>query len=109
MVWVLRHFKNLSYGYPLYVKTDHAAVVELFKQKHLSSKLARWSFIIQDFNPTFAYLPGKANVVADALSCYIGELQIPGGDEFRTSLFQAQRDDTFSAPLIYYLESRDDT
>ncbi len=86
VVWALHHFKDLIYGYPIHVKTDHAAVVELFNQKHLSGKLARWSLIVQDFNPTFAYLPGKANVVADALSRYIGALQISGGDEFRTSL-----------------------
>ncbi len=55
------------------------------------------------------HLPGKANVVADALSRYIGALQISGGDEFRTSLIQAQRDDSFCAPLIYYLESGDDS
>ncbi len=94
VVWALRHFKDLIYGYPIHVKTDHAAVVEHFNQKHLSGKLARWSLIIQNFNPTFAYLPGKANVVADALSRYIGALQI-SGDEFRISLIQAQRDDSF--------------
>ncbi len=71
--------------------------------------MARWSLIIQDFNPTFAYLPGKANVVGDALSRYIGALQISGGDEFRSALMQAQRDDSFCAPLIYYLESGNDT
>ncbi len=108
VVWALRHFKDLIYGYPIHVKTDHAAVVELFNQKHLSGKLTRWSLIIQDFNPTFAYLPGKANVVADALSRCIGALQISGGDEFRTSLMHAQRDDSFCIPLIY-LESGDDT
>ncbi len=46
VVWALRHFKDLIYGYPIHVKTDHAAVVELFNQKHLSAKLARWSLII---------------------------------------------------------------
>ncbi len=89
VVWALRHFKDLIYGYPIHVKTDHAAVVELFNQKHLSGKLARWSLIIQDFNPSFAYLPGKANVVVDALSRYIGALQISGRNEFRTPLIQA--------------------
>ncbi len=109
MVWALRHFKDLIYRCPIHVKTNHAAVVELFSQKHVSGKLPRWSLIIQDFNPTFAYLSGKANVVADALSRYIGALQISGGDEFRISPIQAQRDGSFCAPDIYYLESGDDT
>ncbi len=103
VVWALRHFKDLNYLYPIHVKTDYAALLQLFNQKHLSGKLARWSLIIQDFNPTFAYLPGNANVVADALSRYIGALQLSGGDEFRTSLIQAQRDDSLCVPLIYYL------
>ncbi len=34
VAWALRHFKDLIYGYPIHVKTDHAAVVELFNQKH---------------------------------------------------------------------------
>ncbi len=66
VVWALPHFKDLIYGYTTNDKTDHTAVVVLFNQNNLSDKLARWSLIIQDFNPHFAYLPGKANVVADA-------------------------------------------
>ncbi len=81
VIWALRHFKDLIYGYPIHVKIDHAEVVELFNQKHLSGKLAQWSLIILASNSTFAYLPGKVNVVADALSRYIGALQISGGDE----------------------------
>ncbi len=42
VVWALRHFKDLIYGYPIHVKTDHAAVVELFNQRYLSGKLAQW-------------------------------------------------------------------
>ncbi len=38
VVWVLRHFKDLIYGYPIHIKTDHTAVIELFNQKHLSGK-----------------------------------------------------------------------
>ncbi len=78
VVWDLRHFNDLIYGYPILVKTDHAAVVELFNQKNLSGKLARWSLIVQDFNPTFGDLSGKANAGVDALSNYIEVLQVSG-------------------------------
>ncbi len=102
VVWSLCHFKDLIYGYPLHVKTDHAAIVELFISKHLTGKLARWSLIIQDFNPYFSYLPGKANVVVDALSRHIGTLQISGGEDFKSILTKEER-----APLLYHLESGD--
>lgn len=36
VVWALHHLKNLIYGYPIHVKTDHAAVVESFNSKNLT-------------------------------------------------------------------------
>ncbi len=83
VVWSPCYFKDLIYGYPIHVKTDHAAVAELFNTKHLTGKLARWSLIVQDFNPSFSYLPGKANVIAYALSRHIGTLQISGEEDFK--------------------------
>ncbi len=41
VVWSLRHSKDLIYGYPIHVKTDHTAVIELFNSKHLTGRLAR--------------------------------------------------------------------
>ena len=68
VVWGLKHFKDLIYGYPITVFTDHAAVTEIFRGKNLSGRLARWYLTIQEFMPKFKHLPGRANVVADALS-----------------------------------------
>ncbi len=109
VVWSLRHFKDLIYGYPVHVKTDYAVVKELFISKHLTGKLARWSQIVQDFNPSFSYFPGKANVVADAVSRHIGTLKISGRENFRAILTKEQRTDPFCKPLLYNLESEDDT
>ncbi len=62
------HFRDSIPGYPITVFTDHATVTELFKDRNLTGRLECWYLTIQEFNPTFRYLPGRANVVADSLS-----------------------------------------
>ncbi len=68
VVWGLTHFKDIILGYKITVLTDHSAVSEIFKQKNLSGKMARWYLTIQEFAPAIKYIPGKSNCVADALS-----------------------------------------
>ncbi len=68
VVWALKHFRDIIFGYPITVYTDHTAVTQLFHDKNLTGRLARWYLTIQQLEPTFKYLPGKANTVTDALS-----------------------------------------
>ncbi len=42
VVWALKHFRDLIFGYPVHVYMDHAPVTDLFKGKNLSGCLARW-------------------------------------------------------------------
>ena len=51
------------------VYTDHESVKYLRTQKHLDPKQVRWAMFLEEF-PDFeiVYLPGKYNVVPDALS-----------------------------------------
>ncbi len=62
VVWAFKHFKELIYGYPIHVRTDHAPIVELFKAKSFTGKLARWALTVQDFQPTFAHVPGVVSI-----------------------------------------------
>lgn len=39
LAWSLKHFRDVIYGYPITVYTDHVAVTQLFKGKHLSGRL----------------------------------------------------------------------
>ncbi len=36
VVWALKHFRDIIYGYPITVYTDHSAVTQLFSGKNLT-------------------------------------------------------------------------
>ncbi|XP_070007339.1 uncharacterized protein [Nicotiana sylvestris] len=55
-------------GTPLRVFTNHHSLQYLFKQKDLNLRQQRWLELLKDYDITILYHPGKANVVADALS-----------------------------------------
>ncbi len=67
VVWALHHFRDIIFGYPITVYTDHTAVTQLFHGKNYIGRLASWYLTIQQFAHTLKYLPGKANTAADAL------------------------------------------
>jgi hypothetical protein len=48
--------------------TDHKSLKYLFTQTELNMRQRRWLELIQDYDVEINYHPGKANVVADALS-----------------------------------------
>ncbi len=41
VVWALKHFRDIIFGYPVTVYTDHIAVTQLFQGKNLTGRLAR--------------------------------------------------------------------
>ncbi len=67
-MWSLKHFKDIIMGYKITIESDHIALTDLFKGRHLSGRLARWYLTIQAYNPEIKYNKGKTNVVADAFT-----------------------------------------
>ena len=48
--------------------TDHKSLKYILTQPNLNLRQTRWVEMIQEYNPSIEYTPGKANAIADALS-----------------------------------------
>ena len=68
VVFALRIWRHYLYGVPCRIFTDHKSLQYLSSQKYLNMRQRRWIELIKDYDSTIEYHPGKANVVADALS-----------------------------------------
>ena len=68
VVFALRIWRHYLYGVPCRIFTDHKSLQYLFSQKDLNMRQRRGIELIKDYDYTIEYHPGKANVVADALS-----------------------------------------
>ncbi|KAL8147654.1 hypothetical protein AgCh_005105 [Apium graveolens] len=56
------------YGEKCEIYTDHKSLKYIFTQKELNMRQRRWLELIKDYDYEILYHPGKANVLADALS-----------------------------------------
>ena len=69
LVYAIRTWRHYILGSPRSTAyTDHQSLRWLQTQPKLNQRQARWIQTLQDFNLHIDYLPGRANVVADALS-----------------------------------------
>ena len=76
VTWALRKFRDICLGYKVTILTDHQPVTNLFRNKNLSGKLARWFLQVQEFEPIIKYIPGSSNTIADALSRVGEDLEV---------------------------------
>ena len=67
IVEILRHFRDMLFGARLHIYTDHKNLTYKITQ-FATQRVLRWRLQLEDFGPTFHYLPGPQNKVADAVS-----------------------------------------
>jgi len=68
LVFVLKIWRHYLYGSRFEVFSDYKSLKYLFDQKELNMRQRRWLELLKDYDFGLNYHPGKANVVADALS-----------------------------------------
>ncbi|GJZ94963.1 putative reverse transcriptase domain-containing protein [Tanacetum coccineum] len=68
VIFTLRLWRHYLYGTKCVVYTDHKSLQYILNQKELNMRQRRWIELLSDYDCEIRYHPGKANVVADALS-----------------------------------------
>nr|GFA76165.1 putative reverse transcriptase domain-containing protein [Tanacetum cinerariifolium] len=68
VVFALKIWRHYLYGTKCTVFTDHKSLQHIFDQKELNMRQRRWLELLIDYDCEIRYHPGKANVVANALS-----------------------------------------
>ncbi|WVZ75917.1 hypothetical protein U9M48_023935 [Paspalum notatum var. saurae] len=95
VVYALKKWRHYLLGNTCHIYTDHKSLKYIFTQPELNMRQRRWLELIKDYDLVVHYHPGKANVVADALSrkahcnfiearppvrvlcCEIGDIEMP--------------------------------
>ena len=78
--------------------TDHKSLQHILNQKELNMRQRRWVELLSDYECEIRYHPGKANVVADALSrkeysgCRVKSLTMTIHSHLSTQVKEAQRE-----------------
>ncbi|GJY85996.1 putative reverse transcriptase domain-containing protein [Tanacetum coccineum] len=68
VVFALKIWRHYLYRTKSVIYTDHKSLQYIFDQKDLNMRQRRWIELLSDYECEIKYHPGKANVVADALS-----------------------------------------
>jgi hypothetical protein len=68
VVHALKIWMHYLMGNKCDIYSDHKSLKYIFTQSKLNLRQRRWLELIKDYNLDIHYHPGKANVIADALS-----------------------------------------
>ncbi|GJZ70667.1 putative nucleotidyltransferase, ribonuclease H [Tanacetum coccineum] len=96
VVFALKIWRHYLYGETCDIFTNHKSLKYIFTQKELNMRQRRWLELLKDCDANIQYHPGKANVVADALSrksygSMYSELRVES--TLLTRIKEAQKDD----------------
>ncbi|GJY10449.1 putative reverse transcriptase domain-containing protein [Tanacetum coccineum] len=68
VVFALKIWRHYLYGTKCTMFTNHKSLQHILDQKELNMRQHHWLELLSDYNCEIRYHPGKANVVAEALS-----------------------------------------
>ncbi|GJT65501.1 putative reverse transcriptase domain-containing protein [Tanacetum coccineum] len=68
VVFALKIWRHYLYGTKCTMFIDHKSLQHILDQKELNMRQRRWLELLSDYDCDIRYHPGKANVVADALT-----------------------------------------
>ncbi|GJY70263.1 putative reverse transcriptase domain-containing protein, partial [Tanacetum coccineum] len=68
VVFALKIWRHYLYDTKCTMFTDHKSLQHILDQKELNMRQLRWLELLADYDCEIRYHPGKANVIADALS-----------------------------------------
>ena len=68
IVFALKIWHHYLYGEEFEVYSNHKILKYIFTRRDLNMRQRRWMEFLEDYDFTLHYHPGKANVVANALS-----------------------------------------
>ncbi|GKB74103.1 hypothetical protein Tco_0935515 [Tanacetum coccineum] len=89
VVFALKMWIHYLYGTNCVVFTDHKSLQHILNQKELNMRQRRWLELLSDYDCEIQYHPGKADVVADALSQKERSKPLRKGRELHQRRFRA--------------------
>ena len=82
IVEIFKEYRSILLGAKITVFTDHKNLSHALSQ-FTTQRVLRWRLILEEFNVTFIHLPGKDNILGDALS------RVPRGEVLLPKVMQA--------------------
>ena len=126
-MFTLKIRRHYLYGEKCRIFTDHKSLKYLLTQKDLNFRQHRWLELFKDYDCIIDYHPGKANVMADALSrkmifvltskdydwrfdsdgALLAQLRVI--PDLKHMIVNAQKDDTKLQEIVQLVSTRDKT